>query len=323
MHLIVPFATALSPVGREAWRALGSAELPHLRRLLSVLTPDPAELADEMTLTTPHERALARALGWTSEDGVFPWAAHTVGLRSWGDPSLVWARVTPVHWQLGTEQVRMAPPEALALDDDTSRALFEAVRDLFESEGFLLRYAAPTAWYVSHPSLDGFVCASLDRVVGRSVNPWMLEGARARLIRRLQNEVQMQLYGHPLNEAREAEGQMPVNSFWLSECGALPIAADAARADTRVTDVSKVEVLDALRLPALNEDWWAWTRAWAALDAGPLAEIAAMASQGQDVRLTLCGERGAQTWRLKTPTWTGRLVRWWRGGPDLRSLEIL
>ena len=35
----------------------------------------------------------------------------------------------------------------------------------------------------------------------------------------LAGEVQMLLYSHPLNDAREAQGALPVNSFWLSGCG--------------------------------------------------------------------------------------------------------
>jgi len=29
------------------------------------------------------------------------------------------------------------------------------------------------------------------------------------------NELQMQLHDHPLNQAREARGELPVNSLWL------------------------------------------------------------------------------------------------------------
>ena len=56
-----------------------------------------------------------------------------------------------------------------------------------------------------------------------------------------------------------------------------------------------------LRGPALAGDWTAWSEAWQALDAGPLAQLHAVAEgrerteRGERVRLTLCGERSAAT----------------------------
>ena len=47
---------------------------------------------------------------------------------------------------------------------------------------------------------------------------------------------------------------------------------------------------------ALHEDWGAWSRAWAELDAGPVAQLAAHVGRGGSARLTLCGERSAMTW---------------------------
>lgn len=48
-----------------------------------------------------------------------------------------------------------------------------------------------------------------------------------------------------------------------------------------------------LRDAALNEDWRAWTAAWTALDAGPVADLLRTAESGAAVQLTLCGERNA------------------------------
>ena len=314
-HLIVPFAQVLSVFGQDVWQRWGPNDLPHLRRLLRAMQPGPVDGADEMSWTPPHERVLARAYGWPSDDGIFPWAAQEIALKGWGDPSKPWGRITPVHWQLGTEQVRMAPPESLQLDDGSSNTLFEAVRDLFESEGFELRYADPLTWLASHPSLADLPCASLDRVSGRSVEPWMRQDPQSRLLRRLQNEVQMLLYRHPLNEAREAQGLLPINSFWLSATGRLRGPVQALRHD--------ILVADDLREPALNEDALAWQAAWQRLDAEILATWLARCDQGEDLQLTLCGERGAQTWRQLPLTWTQRVARWWRGSNDLRWVEDL
>ena len=46
-----------------------------------------------------------------------------------------------------------------------------------------------------------------------------------------------------------------------------------------------------LRDAALRDDWRAWASAWAALDAGPVADLLRQAESGTPVQLTLCGER--------------------------------
>ena len=278
MHLLIPFAAPLSDAGQQA---LGSLALPQLRALLSRLDVVSRDEGDEWTFSAPHERALAHALGWTGADGLLPWAARQAAADGLDVAGLAWGMVTPAHWHLGTDQVSLLDPQVLALDEAASRACFDAVKDLFTSEGFALHWAAPYRWYATHDSLAAMRCASLDRVVGRNVDRWLGSDPAARRIRRLQSEVQMQLYTHPLNDDREARGLLPMNSFWLSGCG----VAQAVVKPEPTVDLR-------LRAPALADDWAAWATAWDTLDDGPVAEAAARAARGEPVRLTLCGERG-------------------------------
>ena len=113
-------------------------------------------------------------------------------------------------------------------------------------------------------------------------------GEAARGLRRLQNEMQMLLYTHRANDERTARGQLPINSFWLSGTGRLTAGAAAATAPTLDTS---------LRAAALDDDGDAWAAAWAALDAGPVARLLERSRAGAAVRLTLCGDRAAQTWQ--------------------------
>lgn len=280
-HLIIPFAGTVSEAGRQA---LATLALPRLDRLLAGLQPVQRLGTDAFSLNPPHEQALAAALGWPhGADDALPFAARQAAALGL-DAGLPWALLTPVHLHVGTEQVSLTPPAALQLDEAGSQAALAAVRALFESEGFTLHFAAPLQWLATHPLFDGLATASLDRVTGRNVDPWLPDHRSARLLRRLQNEVQMLLYTHALNDAREAAGLPTVNSVWFSGCGRLPAATAAA----------EPRIDDRLRAAALNEDWAAWTEAWRALDAGPIAELAALADAGQPFELTLCGERFAQ-----------------------------
>lgn len=298
MHLVLPFASAASPAAQQA---LSTLSLPRLERLLARLDAAPAvgeDTADELSLSPPHERALARAWGWPVADGLLPFAA--LAARRDGLPAAPagdgWALLSPAHWHVGTEQISLADPAALGLDASTSRMFCEALAPLFADDGWSLHWGAPTRWYARHPSLATLPSASLDRVVGRNVDLWLGNHAGSGWVRRLQAEAQMLLHRHPLNEAREAEGLLPVNSFWLSGTG--PTQAETG-ADATHSD-------DRLRAAALAEDWAAWAEAWAALDAGPVAGLLRATEQGNPVQITLCGEHRALTFAPAARPWWRR-----------------
>jgi hypothetical protein len=287
MHLLIPFAAAQASAGRHA---AGTLNLPHLRQLLQRLGPAQRDEGHEWSLCAPHERALARAWGLQGGDGLLPLGAHLAKADGVEVGTAAWGLVTPCHWHVGTDQVSLQNPADLMLDDTTSRRLFAAVRPLFTDEGFLLRYGAPLRWYAAHESLTQLPTASLDRVIGRNVDPWLGTdfdaNSTTKQIRRLQAEVQMLLYTHPLNDERQSRGLLPVNSFWLSGCGVL----QAAWGEGVVVD-------ERLRQSALVEDWAGWVKAWHSLDAGPLTEMLSVMDKGKKVELTLCGERSALTFK--------------------------
>lgn len=311
MHLIIPFASVLSEAGRHA---MADLSLPVLERLLRRLTPVDTCGSDEFSWSPPHDTALARARGWPTEDGLHPFAATAAAADglAFGDQPV--ALLTPAHWMVGADQVSLLDPALLALDEAESRELLEALRPLFDEEGWQLDWGAALRWYASHPSLGGLATAAPDRVIGRSVDLWLGGGSREpdprlRKLRRLQSEVQMLLHRHPVNEAREARGALAVNSFWLSGCGSLR-PFDAAREPV---------VDDRLRHPALHDDWSAWSDAWRALDAGPLARFETVLRSGP-AALTLCGERLARRYEPRRDSAWQRLRSALGGGPDAAAV---
>ena len=301
MHLLIPFAAPSSDAGRAAAVAL---RLPRLAALLALCGAPERDDGDELSLDAPHERLLARALGWSAAPGCLPWAARAAqadGIATGiATDTQAWGLVTPAHWHLGTDQVSMGDPDQLALDEAASREFFAVVHGVFANEGMALHYGAPLRWYLAHDGLAELPCASLDRVIGRNVDRWLGNQPAARLLRRLQSEVQMLLYVYPLNDARQAQGLLPLNSFWLSGCGrAQAASAGALQIDTR------------LRGPALAEDWPGWLKAWESLDDGPVAQALDAARQGQAVRLSLCGERGSLSFSASRPSLMQRLRSRW------------
>ena len=289
VHLLIPFAACSAEGCRSSLQALA---LPRLERLLARLAPAETVDGDAQALTMPHERVLARECGLQAPDGLLPWAAWQVDQAGRDTGGAPWAWVTPCHWRVARDHVAMDHPQQLQLDAADSRALLAAMQPYFEQDGIHLEYDAPTLWLARGELFGQLPTASLDRVVGRVIDGWIPRSDAARPLRRLQQEMQMLLYTHVVNEARTRGGLLPVNSFWISGSGALP-------ADRKPAPPPGLQITHYLRDAALLEDWRAWAAAWQQLDARECDRLVQALDRGERVALTLCGERTARTWRAR------------------------
>jgi len=333
-QLLLPFAAC----GAEAWlpamKALPADSTRNLAQLLKGMKSVHTDEADAHTLSPPHERALARALGIAEEstpDGLIPWAARDAALHLPGSTGKAWAWITPCHWAMGREHATLTDPAALGLQEGESRTLLAAMQPYFEGDGITLHYVpalGPARWLAEGELFRSLPTASLDRVLGRNVDPWLPKqdksdaGGTARKIKLLQNEMQMLLYTHALNDERAARRQLPVNSFWPSGTGALAAVPDllplplgegggeglqpsihsqdfgrpsALTPTLSQREREKITMPRSLAQAVFADDWAAYAQAWAALDANEIAALLARQRAGETVRLTLCGERGATT----------------------------
>ena len=299
MHLLIPFACSDAP-GCVA--QLPALHLPQLDALLQRMVPVDADLAPASSLSPPHERARARLLGLPARnDGCLPWAAIEAQARGLGMPGDGWAWISPVHWAVGAQHITMGDPHDLALAEPESRALMAAMAVYFAEDGLELHYAEPQRWLCRAGLFKTLPAAALDRVMGRDIQAWMpAEPA----LRRLQNEMQMLLYTHPVNDARAAQGRISVNSFWVSGTGAWPGGTALPRIDTITT-------ADSLRDAALRGDWAAWAQAWADTDAQACRRLLESLPAEPDSRLVLCGERGSLSFAPARDSLWQQLRRRW------------
>lgn len=313
IHLLIPFAMAAPPGCAQAVRDL---RLPMLQKLLARLSEGETDTGSTSDLSLPHERALARAIGLPAGDGLIPWAAWERQLAHHDAGTMPWAWLTPCHWEVGMDHVRMHAPGQLRLSPAHSRAMFDAMRPYFEEDGIVLTWDAPDRWLAQGEMFHELPCVSLDRVVGRLVDDWLPRRPGQGALQRLQQEMQMLLYTHPANAEREQAGLKPVNSFWVSGAGSLPEPAP-----TRMPPGLKVEAR--LREAALEGDWAAWSAVWRQIDAQELPRLIAALDHGRPVTLTLCGERSACSWVHSHSGWWRRATSLLRAPSVAAALETL
>ena len=291
MHLMIPHAGALDEAARHAFSSLA---LPNLSAQLARLSPAETWGGDEHAPKPPHHLALA-ALRGQSEPSAAAWAVDA-------GPELAWALMTPVHLAVGTDGVDVLPPAALQLSESDAARFVALLKELWpEAEGWQWRLLDSTRWAMGHATaLDGLSAASIERAAGQRIEPWLPE---SRVLRRWQNEAQMLMHGHALNEEREARGEHAINSVWIGDIGRSNGRAADITVDTRLT------------APLLNGDLAAWVEAWQRLDAGPLAQPLAS--------LTLCGERFARRFTAQPLGFIEKLKRRFQTPDVLAVMETL
>ncbi len=307
----VLLAHALPPADSpDMQAALAALPLPFVRRWLQASVAQHTVRTTAEDLALPLEVALAESLGWQSPPGTWPWAARAAS-RHPPEANEAWAFITLCHWHIGNGQFTLLDPGPVSPSE--SQALLASMQPYFEEDGITLLPDVPGRWLARSALFDGLASASLARVQGLPIEPWLLGSTLPELtpalqtLRRLQNEMQMLLYQHPVNDARA----IPLNSIWIEGCGRLdertPLDTSAANSVTCIDDLSH---------PWLLRDAHAWARAWERLDAEVLPALLGPAG----ARVAWCGQRQARWWIHQPPGVWQRLQRHLR---PLRPAEVL
>jgi hypothetical protein len=98
---------------------------------------------------------------------------------------------------------------------------------------------------------------------GRNIHGNLPTGRESGRWHQLINEIQMLLFAHPLNEAREERGELPVNSVWFWGNGAVPV-----RSINSYATVSSDEVLVEMLARATGAPFSGWQAEWRGADEG-------------------------------------------------------
>ena len=314
MHLFISHAAGTGP---NCQTAIAQLALPNLNELLGQLSPIPPMLGSPDTLTPLAERMRSNSLGLQGPDGLIPWAAadaQQLGLtKTHGHAG--WAWITPCHLTAQSNQVRMDDPLDLHITTQECDTLRGAMKRYFEEDGITLHPLSNGTWLAFGPVFKDLPTASLERVAGNSIDAWMPQQEHAKHLRRLQNEMQMLLYTHAVNDSRTARGLATINAFWISGTGT-PGPAPAKPPE-------RMELLEGLRKTALQDDAFGWMQAWQELDRTRLAELLQSVKAGKTVQLTLCGERTAVTLETQDKPWWGRIQQRFSTASSQQLLQTL
>jgi hypothetical protein len=170
-----------------------------------------------------------------------------------------WLRADPVH--LLVDRDRLVLADAPAVSRAEAESLVETLNAHFGGE-LVLYPMHPSRWYARLGAAPDAATVPPAQARGASVEPNLPSGADARRLRVLMNEAQMLLHEHPVNAAREARGEAPVNSLWLWGGGAIaraerPALREVLADDPLARGLARAAGIAAAPLPADAARWLA------------------------------------------------------------------
>jgi hypothetical protein len=335
LHLLVPFAL---PSAAAASTALAGLVTPALDKLVARASAGETVIGEDFQRTLPHERWVAKQFGANASgaDDEAPLAPYML-LADGGTPGdATWACIQPVHVRIAHDHLVLIDPASLDLAADEAATLYAVAKPLIEELGVQVVAPTPYRWYLSSDSFGTLAGASPLRASGRNIEIWLPHeagsGQRSRAWMKLQNEVQMAWFEHPVNEAREAHGLPAVNSIWFHAQGKMrPLKSPFARVrsdaaatrglalaagvdvgdapatfaayaaqdgakgrDAQDATTTLIE-LDPFSAPFIQQDWSRWNAAFAATERDWFAPALAALQAGElgALDLTLCGDTGS------------------------------
>ena len=234
---------------------VAAASAPELDLLLSRAQPAPVD--------AEFEQLVCRLFGVTlPPDADVPIAPLTYALDHGAPPAGYCMRVDPVHVVADRDVLRMLDPHTLAITPVEARDMVATLNAHFAQDGLQFIAPHPERWYLDLPTDPRLRTHPLARTIGASLHDFLPFGERGKHWQGVLNEIQMLLHEHPMNNAREARGALPINSVWFWGGGRLPALAPKIWAQVWSDEVAALGLAKLSQVPRSNapESAVAWLR---------------------------------------------------------------
>ncbi|MBU0593562.1 MAG: phosphoglycerate mutase [Gammaproteobacteria bacterium] len=176
-----------------------------------------------------------------------------------------WLCADPIHLAVERDQLILTESSTFALSHSESENLITTLNQHFSADGLHFCASHPLRWYLKLEQTPAISTQSLYQVAGHNIHTHLPRGPEELRWRALINEVQMLLFEHPVNVARENRGEAPINSVWPWGGGTLPPASsqpfDQVWAnDALATGLAVAGNTPHQALPAKAQEWLAQAR---------------------------------------------------------------
>ncbi len=127
--------------------------------------------------------------------------------------SAFWLYAAPVHLVLQRDSFSLAAPAPLPLESEEIDALTASLNKHFEVDGLRFFWHGKQ-WFLRLEQNSNIQTSSLEASINKDISAYLPTGEGAMQWAKFQNELQMLLFEHPVNAAREAKKLSVINSLW-------------------------------------------------------------------------------------------------------------
>lgn len=160
---------------------------------------------------TIQERKIAQLLGVQKPDNY----SFAAALFAADVPTKRVLRAEPLCLNAGADSISAQFLPTDALDEASAKALCEEINQFFAEEPWRFAVNHQGQWFLLADKDLSLQTHFPSEILGQNIHPFLPYGEKALLWHRYLNELQMLLHQSALNQQREAQGLVPVNSFWL------------------------------------------------------------------------------------------------------------
>jgi len=130
-----------------------------------------------------------------------------------------WLFAAPVTMLPGQDSFYMGDPAPAVILHEESVALMASLNLLFADDGYNF-YLVNDVWFLGLDADPQITTTPIADVVNKDVAHYLPQGEGASVWNKAQTEIQMLLFTHKTNQAREAQGLLMINSLWCYGLGA-------------------------------------------------------------------------------------------------------
>ncbi len=122
----------------------------------------------------------------------------------------------PTNLRPDRDRLLIAESALLQLDQDEANQYISELNQHFCQDGIKFYYLSAALWLIELPyDITNLSSNPIVDIVGENIDEYLPNGANQLKLHSLINEIQMLLFNHPVNQIRENEGSLQVNSLWL------------------------------------------------------------------------------------------------------------
>lgn len=245
-----------------------------------------------------------------------------------------WLCADPVYIYPDRSEALLYAHEELNIDIDEAHSLVELINQHYQDDGWQLYVGSAYRWYIKLDKYYEIKTSTLKSAKGKNIFDYLPSGKDSRYWQQCMNEIQMLMHSSEVNQHREEQGLLPINSLWFwgygpalendqlpwdyiysndavlngfgisagSKVNALPVSLDKLKTGDRQTLV----YFDKLATLLQQQDIYGWLDELQSLEDNwikPLLER--VARQGMTLTVLLDDN---EAYRLSAK----QLKRWWR-----------